>query len=276
MTSVLSEAMSHGFVSRVRGVPHAVAWSNVLRLLPAPATELPRRACTSKRAMVSMVKGAARNGLVEVDGDDVRITELGRAADPGWPPARCAPLATVVSQLALEHPHHVVPYGGSDGSMTGGPGVDWKPVRREPDSDVSRLSMVALLSQALTAFAIEYESERVGPIVWAADLLQRIPDGGAALADFPARGTHSIKNVERVGIVIVDGAVVHLTPIGRAVRDAYHPLAARIEADWRSRYGDDIVDGVIAAVDVAGDDLPAFPVVAWHVSAHEFGECSPC
>jgi hypothetical protein len=57
-----------------------------------------------------------------------------------------------------------VPYGTADPSFAaGGRGVDWKPVPRESTSKVEVLPMASLLSQALVAFAIEYE--RVSAVV---------------------------------------------------------------------------------------------------------------
>lgn len=208
---MLVEALSHGFVAGIRDVPYASTWSNVLRLLPAPANELPRRACTSKRAMVSMLKSAERFGFVVVDDGIAHLTDAGRAVDPGWGPAGCEPLAALVSQLELEHPHHVVPYGTADGSMTGGPGVDWKPVPRQ-SSDVAGLPMTALLSQALTAFAIEYERDHIGPISWAANLLPQLVDDGVPFVSKP--GTHTLKNMARVGVVSVEGSWARPTPLG--------------------------------------------------------------
>lgn len=56
--------------------------------------------------------------------------------------------------------------------------------------------------------------------------------------------------------------VVRLTPAGRAMRDAYEPLCAQIESQWRERLGSSLIDEVVGAVRVAGDWRP-FPLVAW-------------
>ncbi len=124
--------------------------------------------------------------------------------------------------------------------------------------------MESLLSQALTAFAIEYERERAGPIAWAANVLRGIGDDGVDLASLPSKGTHSFPNLARLGVATVDHAsVVRLTTVGRSMRDAFEPLTARIEARWRIHYGGDVLDAVIDAVAVASEDLPRFPVVVW-------------
>lgn len=156
-----------------------------------------------------------------------------------------------------------MPYGTADPSFTGGPGVDWKPVPREPGSIVTKLPMTALLSQALVAFAIEYESERRGPMQWAANILRGVDDDGSRFPPLPSPGTHSVPNLERLGIVGVarDGGV-RLTPTGRAMRDAYEPLCERIEGRWRQRLGSSLIDDIVDAVRVDGEWRP-FPLVAW-------------
>ena len=77
---------------------------------------------------------------------------------PGAPSLR-APLEAIVSGLPLEHPHYPCGYGIADRRITGGLGVDWKAVHRAPGADtVTSLSLLALLSQALVGFAVQYES----------------------------------------------------------------------------------------------------------------------
>jgi hypothetical protein len=266
---MLIEALSGAFVSRVAGVPLASTWANLLRLVPAAgvrAKALPALAGLSRRAMKSVVHASARRGLVLVEGEIVRLTDAGRRVRPAnaLETGACAPLAALVSRLDLEHPHHVTPYGTADPSMTGGPGVDWKPVPRRQPSDTAALPMASLLSQALTAFAIEYEEARAGPIMWGANILRRIGDDGADRASLPGAGTNGVPNLQRLGVVEAGASeVVRLTTRGRAMRDAFEPLSSRIEARWRARHGGELVDSVIDAVAVAGDDLPAFPVVVW-------------
>jgi hypothetical protein len=237
---VLVEALSGAFQRRTR--PDLATEAVVLRPLgagPLPSKELWRHGRVSKRAMTTLVKAAVRQGLVEVDGADVRLlTSL-----PPVEPAACPPLAALVAQLELEHPHFPVPYGTADASFTGGPGVDWKPVPREPGSGADALPMTALLSQALVAFAIEYEREHRGPIQWAVRVRIGEPAGG----------------MQRHGVVGDDGTP---TAIGRAIGDAFEPLCTEIEARWRERFGAALVDEVIEAVADDGDWLP-FPLIGW-------------
>jgi hypothetical protein len=265
---MLVEALSGAFVTRVRDVPLAATWANLLRLVPeggVAAKDLPALACLSRRAMISTVKASARMGLVRVDGDALHLTDAGRAVRPATSTGAgaCPPLAQLVAQLELEHPHHVTPYGTADVSMTGGPGVDWKPVPRR-GGDTAALPLAALLSQALTAFAIAYERRRLGPIVWGANMLPGIGEDSVDPGSIPNTGA-----LLRHGFATLDpSGVMRLTSKGRAVRDAFEPLSKDVESQWRERHGDRLVDDVIEAVAIAGESLPRFPTVIW--SGSEF------
>jgi hypothetical protein len=121
-------------------------------------------------------------------------------------------------------------------------------------SSAEGLSMTALLSQALVAFAIEYEQQRRGPIQWAANILDGLDDVGADVAPVPGRGPHTVANLERLRIVTVgQDKVVRLAARGRAMRDAYRPLCERVESRWRRRMGSSLIDQIIDAVGVDGD-----------------------
>ena len=43
-----------------------------------------------------------------------------------------------------------------------------------------------------------------------------------------------------------DERLVRLTPAGVRLHDAYEPLTARVESDWRRRHGDDLLDAFTA------------------------------
>ncbi|MCA1673667.1 MAG: hypothetical protein LC799_16190, partial [Actinobacteria bacterium] len=223
-----------------------------------PAKELARLGRVSRRAMKTIVNAATRLDMVAVDEGEVSLL----VSLPPIEAASCPPLEALVTQLELEHPHFPVPYGTADPSFTGGPGIDWKPVRRRSQSSVGDLPMTALLSQAIVAFAIEYESGGGGPIQWAANILQTLDDDGVGLPPLPERGTHSVSNLVRLGILALDQDAVLPTARGRVLRDAYRPLCEQIESRWRHQFGSSLVDEVIDAVGVFGDWRP-FPLVAW-------------
>lgn len=266
---MLVKALSGAFISRAAGVPLASTWANLLRVVAddgVRAQDLPTLTALSRRGMTSVVKAAARQGLVRLEGETVHLTDAGRQVRPAT--ARettiCPPLATLVSQLPLEHPHHVTPYGTADPSMTGGPGVDWKPVPRRRPGEAPDLPMTSLLAQALTAFAIDYERERAGPILWGAELLRRIGDDGVPVAALPRNGTHGAPNLQRLGaLTLGPDRVVRLTPRGRAMREAFEPLSRRIEDEWRARHGEALIEAVIEAVALPDADLPWFPTIVW-------------
>ena len=256
---MLLESLSAAFQSRARpGLSTEAVLLRTLEPGPAPIKELWRIGRVSKRAMETIVNAAMRQDMVALDDGAVSLL----ASLPEADPASCPPLEALVSQLELEHPHFPVPYGTADPSFTGGPGVDWKPVPRGSDSNVGDLSMTALLSQALVAFAIEYENRRRGPIQWAANILQTLDDQGVGLLRLPERGTHSVKNLVRLGILAQDHQAVRPTALGRAMRDAYRPLCEQVESRWRHRYGSSLLDEVVDAVGAAGQCRP-FPLVAW-------------
>jgi hypothetical protein len=92
--------------------------------------------------------------------------------------------------------------------------------------------MTALLSQALVAFAIEYEQQRRGPIQWAANILDGLDRVGADVAPVPDLGPHTVANLQRLRIVTIgQDKIVRLTARGRAMRDACRPLCDRVVAD---------------------------------------------
>ena len=122
--------------------------------------------------------------------------------------------------------------------------------------------MTALLSQALVAFAIEYENHHAGPLQWAGNLLQKARDDGGGIPPLPEIGTHSLQNLNRLGIVTRDQDEARLTAVGRAMRDAYQPLCEQVESRWRRTFGASLVDEVVDAVGVVGPSRP-FPLVAW-------------
>ena len=256
---MLLETLSGAFESRVhRGLSTEAVLLRTLERGPAPAKDLWRSGRVSKRAIRTIVTAATRQGLVAVDDGEVSLL----ASLPPVEPASCLPLEGLVSQFELEHPHFPVPYGTADPRFTGGPGVDWKPVPRDRGATVSDLPMTALLSQALVAFAIEYESHRAGPLQWAANILQYAQDDGTVLPPLPQIGTHSVKNLLRVGVLTKDGDGVRLTSRGRAMRDAYQPLCELVEYRWRHTFGSTLIDEVIDAVGVVAHSRP-FPLVAW-------------
>jgi hypothetical protein len=150
-------------------------------------------------------------------------------------------LEAVVQQLELELAHYPCQYGGSDPSVRGGPGVDWKPVRRASTSSVQRLPLTALLSQAWTAFAIDAEVKGIG-LFLCASILRFLPDEPIHVDALPTLSyLHDSNGNLHYGLArfmtLSGGRRLQLSAAGRQARDAYLPATQAIERDWASRFG---------------------------------------
>ena len=211
-----------------------------------------------------------------------------------------ASLVALVAQLDLELPHHPTGYGPADVSITGGlyvaptapnppvppHGRDWSPVLRShpevgvdgTDDQVSDLPLPALLSQALVALAIEFETRRLGSLALAANVVRHLDEMPRRMDDLPplpgVTGTGT-SAAERHGYLIVDRDPadrrtkrVRLMPRGQQLRAGYAPALASIEDRWRAAYGDDDVDGLRGSLEsIAGKldgDLPHYPLPRWN------------
>jgi hypothetical protein len=140
-----------------------------------------------------------------------------------------------VSRLPLEYSHYPCGYGAADGRITGGEGVDRKPVARNPDTDtVSSVSLLALLSQAHVGFAAEYESRVPFGLSTGVHCDSAFAGGAVPLADAPPAlmiTGNGKSGLERHGAVEVDRSKqVSLTPRGRKVRDAYRTTVRAVES----------------------------------------------
>ena len=302
----LNVLLSHALLDLTRtceqaGAREVVLWSNLLRAIGDDGIDLnalPPLVRLSKRAVKTTVDGVARHGWARVDGGVVRLTDQARRArdewgaavaraESTWPAASSlrAPLEAFVSRLGLEHSHYPCGYGAADWRITGGPGVDWKAVPRDPTADtVGPLSVLALLSQALVGFAVEYESRVPFAIVVGVHLDAVFADGPVSLDDAPpvlmitGNGRSSL---ERHGAVEVDRSrQVTLTSVGRRVRDAYRPTVAAVESSLEATTP---LRAVLEGVDVHGLGHADHPDVRFvggtvgfaEVSARAQRRCNP-
>jgi len=252
----LNVLLSHALLDLTRaceraGADEVVLWSNLLRVIGDDGVDrnaLPLSVRLSKRSVKTTVDAMTRHGWARVDGGVVQLTDAARRArdewgaamaraESTWPAATSLrePLEAFVSRLPLEHSHYPCGYGTADRRITGGPGVDWRAVHRDPNADtVSSLSVLALLSQALVGFAVAYESRLPFAIVVGVYLDAAFADGPVPLHDVPpalmitGKGRSSL---ERHGAVEVDRSKrVTLTSVGRRVRDAYRPTVEAVES----------------------------------------------
>ena len=265
-------------------MPSLDHWANLLRALDGAGTDrrgLPAFLRLSRRAVRSRVLSAARNGWVEevrlgrgraevrltTRGSDIaaRWKSLQSAAEEAWQAqigldrtARLRQaLEKTVSALPLEHPHYPASYGAADASITGGNGEDWKPVPREGGDTVSYLPLSALVSEALVAFAMDYERKSPVALSLSTTVVKRIPPQGRPLRELG--NPVGVSALERHGFVRVIGArggeIVILTPKGHAASEAYGERVGAVEADWRDRFGDENVASLRRALADVGHVL---------------------
>jgi DNA-binding MarR family transcriptional regulator len=279
-------------------------WANVVRPLDGAActpAQLREASCLSRRALTPSLKGLHDRGWATTAGSGrtktTSLTAAGRAVADAWRPipgtveaawrasmgpatvdALRAALAAVVAQLPLELPHYPATYGTVDSSITGGGGasgrgVDWRPVRRAPGSAdaVDALPLYALLSQALVAFALDYEEEddgwltRRGTYLVGAGILRHVADEGTPVDIPPFRPwlphwarymvpRHGLGDIERDPTTRTD--VYRLTARGRAWRDGHDAEVARVTDGWRASYGTATVDALGSALAAVAPSLP--------------------
>jgi hypothetical protein len=289
-------------------VPPLPLWANLLRVVADDTVrlgDLHQRARLSRRTTGPLVAEGERAGLLSVDRSGGRGTATARLTPSGlsalaagraglerteavWherlgePVARLRrDLESLVGRLTLELAHHPAGYGPADTSITGGMlaaadgpmpahGKDWRPVRRDGPDTAAGLPLSALLSQALVAFAVDYE--RGGGVTHSlatAAVLATIDDEGRREADLPPlaawRPGHGM-----VEVGVPPGGrrrLVHLTARGRAARDEHVRLVAEVESRWRDRFGSEVTGSLRSSCSAIatdlGRDLPPYPFVGW-------------
>ena len=138
-----------------------------------------------------------------------------------------------------------------------GTGQDWRPVERHDTDAVERLSLFALLSQTLMAFAIDYEGCGGLGMARSGNVLKRFPDDGMEIAlrqarsegrsvMLPVDSTFAALERHAYASLVVDPTNKRLGRLtlsekGAAVRDAYDDIVVAIEKRWKRRYGARIV-----------------------------------
>jgi DNA-binding MarR family transcriptional regulator len=162
-----------------------------------------------------------------------------------------------------------------------------------PASEAPGTSLPTLLSQALTAFTIEFDNkaeERItaaGPRPWIASLamwanyLRFVGDEGAHARELRSRALVSDNVIRsRLGalrrwryVVIDEDHIVRLAAAGRRARAVWEPLGEEIEGRWRERFGEERIARVRTALEppLAGRYLPVvgYGMVAEVVPAAE-------
>jgi hypothetical protein len=146
------------------------------------------------------------------------------------------------------------------------------PVGAAAPSPAAGLPLWALLSRTLLGFAAQYEAEPGPSLAVSANVLRVLTEAGAATSAVPALGGVSKESVAmavgwlRNAGLVTEGPdpaggrlrVTRLTPRGVLARDGYPALAADVERDWRTRFGDAAVTALRHSVGplLAGDPPP--------------------
>jgi DNA-binding MarR family transcriptional regulator len=129
------------------------------------------------------------------------------------------------------------------------------PDRERPVPAERDLTLSALLSRVLLAFAIEFERESDLSLAIGANVLRVLDEKGIPVRDLPVLGGVSKEAIamalgvlRKKGVAVVEQGlaesrtkVARLTPRGLAAQDAYRQLLGIAEERWRARFGKDTI-----------------------------------
>jgi hypothetical protein len=228
------------------------------------AAELTRRARTSTN-----LKGMERWGYIIIGPDNlIRATLAGRMAQEIWRPLFRVieqrwekrfgtgeinqlreSLRTRVSRIGLDLPD-CLPILGY-GLFSRGPDRE----RTEPSGD---LTLSALLSRPLLAFAIEFERESDLSLAIAANVLRVLDDKGIRLRDLPRITGVSKESIamamgilRKKRLVAEESRIVRLTPRGIEAQNTSSRLLATIEARWQAHSLRDALERIVPRLEIA-------------------------
>ncbi len=276
---------SHGAKDSGPWLASVVMWSTCMRFVGAEGVsvrELERLARTPTN-----LNGMERWGYVTVAPDPadsrprpprsgwvIRATAKGRRAQEIWPPLfprieerwrtrfgsetidqLRESLVGLVRQLDAELPD-CLPILGY-GLFSRGPKTERRTSSGDESADLSGLSLFALLSRALLAFAIEFERESDLSLAISANVLRVLEETGVRVRDLPllsgvskeaismAMGILQKMYLATIEIKIeTDGGrtkIARLTPKGREAQAAYRALLGVIEKNWQECFGADFL-----------------------------------
>ena len=149
------------------------------------------------------------------------------------------------------------------------PALPPRPVR----PDVTTLSLSALLSRVLLAFALEYEAESNISLAVGANLLRVLRTEGTRLRDLPLLTGISKEAVAwAMGVLLrarlaaeepdpaaSRGKIARLTPTGLRAQHLYLEVLGTVEDRWPQRFGSDTIGALrqpLAALAVGADGQP--------------------
>lgn len=189
-------------------------------------------------------------------------------------------LRAVVSRVDLDLPD-CLPIAHS-GLWSAGPARPaFSPHSGVPD-DVETLALPSLLSRALLILAIDFESRSKVSLAIYADLLRVLSYIPTPIRDLPRLTGVSKEAISMAtgvivkrGLAVVEpnldatvGKAARLTPRGQASQAAHARVLRKVEEEYRSRYGADVISALRESLEALGGDtrgsrllqaIPAFP-----------------
>jgi DNA-binding MarR family transcriptional regulator len=281
-----------------------VMWSNVLRFVGdgIAVGELPEATGPQKPRVLSTLGGLERWRYVTVgpaskakrDGwgsargirSDwiVRLTPAGRKAAAIWPALfgetegrweerfgadaideLRSSLSAIVDRIDVALPEYLPIVGGADGMVAG-----LSPPERGEGSRGSSLPLVALLSQALLAYTLDFEGKSELSLPLNANVVRVLDETGDLVRDLPgATGVSkeaiamALTFLTRNDYVAVEGTTaatkrVRLTAKGRKEQAGQDRLHAEVEKGWRKRFGADEIRRLRSSLQRLVDEREAF------------------
>jgi DNA-binding MarR family transcriptional regulator len=258
---------NHGSTDGSRDHPWLVSmamWSTCMRFVGeegVPVGELERLARTTTN-----LSGMERWGYIVAEEGMIRATPKGRQAREIWAPLfgiiekrwqerfgkdeidqLRESLPAVIRQFDFELP---------DCLPILGHGLFSRVPEARKAGTTSDLTLAALLSKVLLAFAIEFERESELSLAISANVLRVLTEEGVRVRDLPSLSGVSKEAIsmamgvlkkQRIAVVEPDPAgsrakIARLTSRGAAAQHAYLKLLAVIEERWRSRFGSENID----------------------------------
>ena len=215
------------------------------------------------------------------DSSFVRLTPAGRRAVAIWPElngeiasrwrdrlgarkvdALEAGLSGVVAAIDVALPDFVPIVGSSNGMA-----LDLPPRPSPVAAETAGLGR--LLAQTQMRYTLDFEAESGLSLPISENLLRVVDEAGVLVRDLPLRAGVSKEAIAmaltvlgKTDYVVVEGTsaatTVRSTPAGRELQATHRRLHARIEKDWATRYGTDVVDELRRLLERVLDH-PAFP-----------------
>lgn len=280
-------------------------WSNLMRLVPEEGATV-GELCKRLRMVKLPLKGMQRWGYIRVapDPKDPRAglrkadwmiwsTAKGRMAQQVW-----RPLAGIVEERWLERfgKDEIATLRKSLLKLVGLIGLslpEFMPIvgyglfseipkdlaRSLEDEDAADAPLSALLSKALLAFTLEFESEGVISLPVYANVMRILEVACIRLGELPRlsgvskEGIHmALTFLKARGFAVVEpapsgarGQVARLTPKGKAAKAAHRQLLQTIEERWKRRFGAEMIGDVRAGLEklvgVQGPSSPLFEAI---------------